>query len=167
MANRNRDLMIQKIQNDPRIGDSAVVTATALMRVSIYMMMASGVIGLIVAQLVFGEGMAQFLIGMAVGYGGYFLYGLRTMGEPRVVGVMAVLTDKTLVLLGSRKAGVVGQWKLAEIEKFELIRKGNLFVMGKVALTPTGEQPINFFLSNRRLGLEFVESFQELLSSGR
>ncbi|MCP4307409.1 MAG: hypothetical protein GY788_21565 [bacterium] len=167
MAERNRDQMIQKIQNDPRLGDGVVETATALMRVSIFMLMGSGVIGLIVAQVILGEGMAQFLLGMAVGYGGYFLYSMRTMGEPRVIGVMAVLTDKGLVLLGSRKAGVVGEWTHAEIEKLELIRKGNLFIMGKVSLTPVGKEPINFFMSNRRLGMEFVESFQELHSSDR
>ena len=159
--------MIQRIQRDPRVGGDTVIAATALMRISIFMLMGSGVIGLILAQLLFGEGLGQFLAGMLAGYAIYFLYVKRTMGEPQVVGLMAVLTDKNLVLLGSRKAGVVAEWKLTEIEDLELVRKGNLFVMGKLALTPVGSPPIGFFTSNRKLGRDFVESFQERRSSGR
>ncbi len=165
-ADRNRDLLIKRIQGDPRIGEDTVVAATALMRVSIFTMMGSGVIGLVVAQVIFGEGMGQFLLGMALGYLVYFGYLARTMGQPRVLGVMAVLTDKKIVLLGSRKAGIVGEWPVTQIESLDLVRKGNLLVMGKIALTPIGEDRINFFTSNRRLGREFVAKFQELHRHG-
>ena len=166
MADRNPNQLIQRLQSDPRVDDT-VIAATALMRISIFMMMGSGVIGLILVQVLFGEGLGQFLAGMLAGYALYFLYVKRTMGEPNVVGVMAVLTDKNLLLLGSRKAGVVAKWKLNEIESLELVRKGNLFTMGKLALTPVGSTPIGFFTSNRTQGRKFVESFQEMGSSGR
>lgn len=166
IADRNRDLLIQRIQNDPRVAGDTVLAATALMRVSIFMMMGSGVIGLVAAQLILGEGMIQFVTGMTLGYLIYFGYLAKTMGQPRVLGVMAVLTDKKIVLLGSRKTGVVGEWPVAEIESLDLVRKGNLLVMGKLALTPIGDDRMTFFTSNRRLGREFVERFHELRRRG-
>ena len=166
IADRNRNLLIKSLQGDPRIGDDPIVAAATLMRVSIFMMIGSGVVGLIIAQLILGEGMPQFLLGMVIGYGAYYLYLKRTMGEPRVVGLMAVLTNKKLVLLGSRKAGVVAEWKISEIESLDLVRRGNPFIMGKAVLTPVGGEPMTFLISQRKLGRDLVTKFQELHRGG-
>lgn len=167
MADRNREMFIKRLQDDPRLGGDKVIAAAALMRISVVMLMSSGVIGLIFAQLVFGEGAAQFAGGLVFGYLAYLAYLWKTLKEPRVIGVVAVLTNKKITLLGSRKAGIVGEWKHQDIESVELIRKGNIMMMGKVALTPVGDEPITFLASNRRLGRDFVTQFQDLRRRGR
>ena len=166
IADRNRDLLIERLQGDARLGGGKVLAAATLMRVSIFMLIGAGVLGAIVGQLIFGEGWVQFVVGVAVGYFAYYQFITRTMGPPRVIGVMAVLTDARVVLLGSKKAGVVGDWALDEVESIDLIRKGNLLIMGKVAITPVGGDRSSFFMSNRKMGREFVAKFQELRRHG-
>lgn len=135
--------------------------ATALTRVSLSMTVLAGILGVIVAQLLFGEGGIQFGIGMIMGYAAYFGYLAARMSEPRVAWVMAVLTDSKVVLLGSRKAGILEQWPIKKLESLEMTRKGNLLVMGKMAITPTGEETMVFFTTNRRLAQYFAESYRE------
>ncbi len=166
ISDRNQEQLIKRIQGDPRIGGGKVVAATALMRVSIFVMMGAGVLGLIAGQVLIGDGILQVFAGMLLGYGAYLFILMRTMSEPRVIGVMAVLTEKKLLLLGSRRAGVVGDWKHDEIESLKLTRKGNILVMAKVAITPVGAKPISFFSSNRRLGQRLVEQFEEIHPGG-
>lgn len=166
MTDRNRESLIKRIQGDPRIGGDKIITAAALMRISVVTLMASGVIGLVVAQLVFGEGTVPFAGGLVLGYLTYLAYLWKTMKEPRVIGVMAVLTNKRVILLGSRKAGMVGDWNHQDIESLELTRKGNIMMMGKVVLIPVGGEPITFLTSNRRLGRDFVTQFQDLRRRG-
>lgn len=166
ISDRNQEILVERIQGDPRIGGGKVLAATALMRVSIFALMSAGVLGLIAGQVLLGDGILQVFAGMLLGYGAYLFVLMRMMGEPRVIGVMAVITDTRLVLLGSRKAGVVGDWKHDEIESFKLTRKGNILVMAKVAITPVGGDPMSFFASNRRLGHKLVEQFEEIRPSG-
>ena len=124
----------------------------------------AGILGVIFAQLLFGEGGLQFGIGMAGGYAAYFGYLALKMTEPRVIGAMAALTDSKVVLLGSRKAGIIGEWQLRKLERLEMTRKGNLFIMGKLAITPVGGETMTFLTTNRRLAQSFVEGYHEARS---
>jgi hypothetical protein len=161
ISDRNRRLLIERIQGDVRLEGANVRAAVALMKVSLSMTVLAGILGAIGAQVLFGEGGFQFGIGMMLGYAAYFGYLALRMPEPRVVGAMAALTDSKVVLLGSRKAGIIREWPLKKLENLEMMRKGNLFVMGKMAFTPKGEEPTVFFTTNRRLAQFFVESYQE------
>ena len=161
IADRNRRLLIERIQGDVRLEGAKVNAAVALMRVSLFVTVFAGIFGAIGAQLLFGEGGVQFGIGMVLGYAAYFGYLAVRMTEPRVVGAMAALTDTKVVLLGSRKAGIIREWRLRKLENLEMTRKGSLFVMGKMAITPKGEEPMIFFTTNRRLAQFFVEAYQE------
>ena len=162
IADRNRERFIQQIQADSRLEGGKVLGAAALMRVSIMMLVLAGIVGAIGSQIIFGEGGLQFGLGLLAGYAAYVAYVLATMGQPRVIGAMGVLTNKKVVLLGSRRAGMIGDWKLTEIEDIELLRKGNLLIMGKIAIKPKGEDRLVFFLSNRRMGHHFVEQYRDL-----
>ena len=46
------------------------------------------------------------------------------------------------------------------IEDIELLRKGNLLIMGKIAIKPKAGEPTRFFLSNRGMGRHLVEQYQ-------
>ena len=158
--------MIQRLQGDSRLGGAKVVAATPLMRVSIFVTVFAGVIGAIVFQLILGQGGLQFGAGMVAGYLAYFVYLRQTMGEPRVIGVMAVLTPKKVILLGSRRAGIVGEYETAEIESLEIIRKGNIIMMGKLALTPATGDKVTFMTTNRQIAAGFVAEFEEIRRGG-
>lgn len=162
IADRNRELLIQRLQNDPRLSGADVLAAAALMRISVVALVAAGLVGALGGQLVFGEGGIQFGLGLALGYVAYFGYRYRTMGEPRVIGIMAALTDKQIVLLGSRKKGIVGKYNNREIKSLEVLRKGNLLMMGKIGLTPADGEQIIFLSTNRRMGNDLVERFNSL-----
>lgn len=154
------------MQGDPRLNGEKVIAATALMRVSIFVTILAGIVGAIAAQAMFGPGGLQFAIGLALGYLAYFGYLAATMGEPRVIGAMAALTPKRIVLLGSRKKGVVADYPVQEISNLEMTRKGNIFVMGKVAMTnPQGEH-LTFLTTNRRMAQDFVARFEEMRQRG-
>jgi hypothetical protein len=165
IGDRNRQLLVNRIEGDPRLEGAKVHAATALMRISIFATVAIAIAGAIIAQAVFGEGTVQFAAGMGAGYIGYFVYLFATMGEPRVIGVMAALTDTKVVLLGSRKVGVVAEYRFEELEKFGLLRKGNLFKMSKIAIKPVGGDQVTFLASNRRQAAIFVEEYQRLSGS--
>ncbi len=162
MTERNRELMMQRLQGDPRLDGAEVVAATPLMRVSIFVAVFAGVAGAVVSQVLLGEGGLQFGLGMFAGYLAYWAYLKRTMGEPRVIGAMAALTRKKVVLLGSRRAGVVAEYDIADLESLEIVRKGNLLVMGKLAITPNEGDQITFMTTNRHLAAGFVGEFEEL-----
>ena len=166
IGDRNRQLLTTRIERDPRLEGAKVHAATALMRISIFATVAIAIAGAIIAQLVFGEGTVQFAVGMGAGYIGYFVYLFATMGEPRVIGVMAALTDTKVVLLGSRKAGVVAEYRFEELDSLEMPRKGNLFRMSKIAIKPAGADQITFLASNRRQAAIFVEEYQRVSGSG-
>ena len=123
------------------------------------MLVLSGILGAFIAQILFGAGGLQFGGGLFVGYAVYVLYQIRTMGQPRVIGAMAVLTNRRLLLLGSRKVGVAEEWKLSDIEAIDLLRKGNLLVMGKIVIRPKGRDGIKFYLSNRQMGQHFIDTY--------
>ena len=142
------------------------MAATPLMRVSIFTTVFAGIIGAIVFQMIFGQGGLQFGVGMVAGYLAYFGYLMRTMGEPRVIGVMAVLTPKKVVLLGSRRAGIVGEYDIADIESLEMVRKGNILIMGKLALSPSTGDKVTFMTSNRQIAAGFVAEFEEIRRRG-
>jgi len=161
-ADRNRELVIARLEANPHLEGAKVRAAAALMRVSIFALIAAGVIGAIAGQLAFGEGGLQFGIGMVAGYAVYFGYRFRTMGEPRVIGGVAALTDRKLILIGSRKSGVVGEYNISDIESLEMLRRGNLLIMGKIGLTPVGGDRVTFFSTNRRMGDDLVEQFNEI-----
>jgi hypothetical protein len=158
--------MIERIQGDPRLGGAKVRAATAVMRVSISMTVLSGILGAIAAQVLLGEGGIQFGIGMAVGYAGYFGYLALRMEEPRVIGAMAALTDTKVVLLGSRKAGILGEWKVKSLENLEMVRKGNFFIMGKIAITPKSGNRLTFLTTNRRIAADFVDTYHQIRGGG-
>ncbi len=165
MADRNRELLIQRLESDPRLNGEKVIAASALMRVSIIVTVFAGIVGAVAAQAAFGPGGLQFIIGLALGYLAYFGYLAATMGEPRVIGAMAALTPSRVVLLGSRKAGLVGDYPLQDLTRLEMTRKGNLFVMGKLAMTnPEGD--ITFWTTNRRMAQDFVARFEEMRQRG-
>ncbi len=165
IGDRNRQLLVTRIEGDPRLEGAKVHAATALMRISVFGTVAVAIAGAIIAQLIFGEGTVQFAVGMGVGYLGYFAYLFATMGEPRVIGVMAALTDTNIVLLGSRKAGVVGDYPFEKLESFGMLRKGSLFRMSKIAIKPVGADQITFLASNRRQAATFVEEYQRVTGS--
>jgi hypothetical protein len=161
-ADRNRELLIERVQGDPRLGGAKVRAATTLMRISLFALIFSGIVGALLAQIAFGEGGLQFGAGLFLGYLAYGIYLYLRMGEPRVVGVMAALTNKKVVLLGSRRAGIIAEYAIAEIENLEILRKGNLLIMGKLALTPAGGERAIFFTTNRRMATSFVEEYEEI-----
>lgn len=162
IADRNRELLIQRVENDPRLDGEKVIAVAAVMRISILVTVAAGIIGALLLQVVFGEGVLQFGLGLALGYIAYFAYLAARMDEPRIVGAMAALTEKRLVLLGSRKKGVVAEYAVSQIESIEMLRKGNMFVMGKMAIKPQGEEPLTFMTTNRRMALDLVTKFEEM-----
>ena len=84
------------------------------------------------------------------------------MKEPRIVGAMAALTKKRVVLLGSRKKGIVAEYPVAKIESLEMTRKGNIFVMGKMAIKPPDAERLTFMTTNRRMAQHFVAQFKEM-----
>ena len=132
------------------------------MRLSVMMLVISGILGVFAFQAAFGLGGIQFGIGLLLGYAAYVLIILRTMGPPRIIGAMAVLTNRRLLLLGSRRVGVAGEWRLSDLADIELNRKGNLLVMGKITLIPREGDAMRFFLSNRAMGRHFMDAYQEL-----
>ena len=143
-----------------------MVAATAVMRISIFATVFSGIVGAIVLQSLLGQGGLQFGIGLALGYIAYFAYKAVTLDEPRIIGAMAALTNKRVVLLGSRKKGVVAEYPVGEIESLEMTRKGNILVMGKLAITPPDEERLTFLTTNRHLARDFVVQFEEMRRRG-
>ena len=80
-------------------------------------------------------------------------------------GLARVVADRQGTAHGTvhlDRVGIAGKWNLKEIENIELMRKGNILVMGKIAIKPVGADALRFFLSNRGMGLHFVERYQEL-----
>ena len=167
IADRNRDLLIQRIESDPRLEGAKVLAAAALMRVSVFVSVAAGVVGALAAQAAFGAGGFQFAAGLVAGYLVYFLYLWRTMKEPRVIGAMSALTAQKLLLLGSRKAGIVAEYALAELEDLRMLRKGNLLFMGKLEVRPAGAEPITFMTANRRMAMHLVAEFEKIRKPAR
>ena len=155
-------MIIEQLTNDPRIGGEKVVSAAALMRGSFVMLVASGIVGAFLGQIVLGSGGLQFGIGLVVGYVAYILFFWFRMEAPKFIGAMGALTEKRFMLLGSRRVGVAGEWSLKEIDDIELLRKGNIFVMGKLGLNVKGEDRRVFFIANRKMGRHLVESYKEL-----
>jgi len=166
IGERNRKQLLARVEGDPRLGGARVRAATALMRISIFATVVAAVSGAIVTQSIFGEGTAQFAVGMGAGYVGYFVFLFATMTKPRVLGAMAVLTDNKVVLLGSRKIGVVAEYEFDELQSIEMTRKGNLLRLGKLAIAPVDGERTTFFTSNRRQAADFVEQFEQLTGSG-
>ena len=160
-SDRNRAAVIKQLQSDERIGKDTITSVAPLMRVSVMLLVASGIIGVLAFQILFGFGGIQFAIGLILGYAGYVLIALRTMGNPRVIGAMAVLTNRRLLLLGSKKVGIAAEWNLSDLEDIELNRRGNLLMMGKITIIPKGEDPVRFYLSNRGMGVHFMDSYRE------
>ncbi len=126
------------------------------------MLVFAGVIGAVVAQMVLGTGGVQFGLGLLAGYAAYAGYKLWTMSPPKIIGAMAVLTKKKLVLVGSRKVGIAAEWPLQELEDIEVKRRGNLLVMGKIVVKPVGKDGIAFFLSNRSMGNHLIDAYAEI-----
>lgn len=157
---------MQRIQSDPRLKGEEVISATALMRVSIVVTVVAGIVGAIALQAILGPGGLQFGIGLALGYGAYFAYLFATMGEPRIIGAMAALTPTRVILLGSRKVGVVADYPVQEITKLEMIRKGNMFITGKMAITTPEGQDLTFWTTNRRMAQDFAARFEEMRQRG-
>jgi hypothetical protein len=166
IADRNRELLIQRVEHDPRLDGEEVIAVAAVMRISILVTVAAGIIGALVMQVVFGEGVLQFGLGLALGYLAYFGYLAATMDEPRIIGAMAVLTKTRFVLLGSRKRGLVAEYPVRQIESIDMLRKGNIFIMGKMAIKPQGEAPLTFMTTNRRMALDLVTKFEEMRPPG-
>ncbi|MEA2001765.1 MAG: hypothetical protein U9N84_07775 [Actinomycetota bacterium] len=165
ISDRNRQLIITRIEGDPRLDGAKVHAAAPLMRMSIFATVAVAIAGAIIAQVIFGEGTVQFALGMGAGYAGYFIYLFATMGEPRVIGVMAALTDTKVILLGSRRAGIVGEYRFQELDSLSMPRKGNLLRMSKIVIKPVGSDGIKFLGSNRRQATIFVEEYQRVSGS--
>jgi hypothetical protein len=161
-ADRTRERVIQQFESDPRVGKGKVLSVAPLIRGSFVMLVLSGVFGAIVAQLILGNGGLQFGLGLLVGYALYVGYKFWTMGQPRMIGAMAVLTKDKLMLIGSRRVGVAAEWPLQQIEAIEVLRRGNLLVMGKIAVKAVDETANVFFLSNRSMGHHFIDTFHEL-----
>jgi hypothetical protein len=166
MADRNRELLIQRVENDPRLDGEKVIAAAAVMRISILVTVVAGLIGAVVLQVILGEGALQFALGLALGYIAYFAYLAATMNEPRIIGAMAVLTKTRFVLLGSRKKGLVAEYPIGQIESIDMLRKGNIFIMGKMAIKPQGEARLTFMTTNRGMALDLVTKFEEMRSPG-
>jgi hypothetical protein len=161
-ADRNREAMINQLKSDERIGNDQILSVAPMMRVSVMLLVVSGIIGVFVFQIIFGVGGLQFGAGLLLGYASYVVVALRTMGKPRVIGAMGVLTNRRLLLLGSKKVGIAAEWKLADLEDIELNRRGNLLVMGKIAIVPKDGNVLRFYLSNRRMGAHFMDAYREL-----
>jgi hypothetical protein len=161
-ADRNRERIIQQFEADPRIGKEKVVSVAPLIRGSFVMLVFAGVIGAVLAQIILGNGGAQFGLGLLVGYAAYAGYKLWTMNQPKIIGAMAVLTRKRLLLVGSRRVGVAAEWPLKELEDIEVKRRGNLLVMGKIIVKPIGKDGVTFFLSNRSMGNHLIDAFNEM-----
>ncbi|MDJ0665355.1 MAG: hypothetical protein QNJ75_12455 [Acidimicrobiia bacterium] len=161
-ADRNREAVINQLQNDERIGTDTILSVAPLMRVSVMLLVISGIVGVLVFQILFGFGGLQFGIGLVLGYVAYVLIALRTMGAPRVIGAMGVLTDRRLMLLGSKRVGIAGEWSLSDLDSIELTRKGNLLVMGKIMVVPKEGKAMGFYLSNRGMGVHFMDAYREL-----
>lgn len=161
-ADRNREAVINQLQDDERIGGDTILSVAPLMRVSVMLLVISGIVGVLVFQIIFGFGGLQFGIGLVLGYVAYVLVALRTMGTPRVIGAMGVLTDRRLMLLGSKRVGIAGEWNLSDLDSIELTRRGNLLVMGKIKVVPREDNAMNFYLSNRGMGVHFMDAYREL-----
>ena len=161
LSDRRRERLIQQLDGDSRLGKTKVLSAVPMIRGSFVMLVMSGVVAAIVAQVVFGNGGLQFGIGLFVGYAAYIAYLLITMGAPRVIGAMAVLTKNKLVLLGTRRVGVVAEWQRKDIDDIDVLRNGNMLVMGKIRIRPKGEDGMVFYLSNRDLGRHFIDTYRE------
>lgn len=153
--------MLQQLQSDTRIGKDKVLSAAALIRGSFVMLVLSGIVGAFIAQIVLGNGGLQFGVGLFVGYAAYIAYLLMRMKPPRVIGVMAVLTNRRLLLLGSKKVGVAAEWQLNQLEAIDVLRKGNLLVMGKIMIRPKDGDDLLFYLSNRKMGHHLVDTFNQ------
>ena len=154
--------MLQQLQGDPRIGKDKVLSAAALIRGSFVMLVLSGILGAFLGQMVLGTGGLQFGVGLFAGYAAYITYLLVRMKPPRVIGVMAVLTNKRLLLLGSRKVGIAAEWKLSDLEGIDVLRKGNILVMGKILIRPKDGDDLLFFLSNRKMGHHLIDAFNQI-----
>ena len=162
-AERSRNMLIEQLTNDPRVGGEKVISAAALMRGSFVMLVLSGILGAFVVQIIFDAGGLQFGIGLGLGYLAYIALFYYRSERPRFIAAMATLTDKRFLLLGSKRVGIAGDWKLSEVEDLKLIRKGNIFMMGKVGLHVVGEERRRvFFIANRKMGYHLVESYDEL-----
>lgn len=161
-ADRNREAVIRQLQNDARIGNDEILSVAPLMRVSVMMLVVSGIVGVLLFQILFGFGGVQFAVGLILGYAAYIVIILRTMGSPRVIGAMGVLTNRRLLLLGSKRVGIAAEWELSDLEGIELNRKGNLLVMGKIRVVPRDGDGVRFYLSNRGMGVHFVDTYQNL-----
>ena len=164
-AERSREAYIRQIQDKPQIGNDNVLSAVPLMRMNMIMLLVAGIVGALAVQTLLGFGSLQFPLGLAVGYVAYFAYVLGTMEQPRFLGAMGVLTDKRIILLGSRRVGVAGEWSLSHIEDVEQQRKGNLFIAGKILIKPIDGNPYRFFVSNPAMGTHFVEQYRQLRGS--
>jgi hypothetical protein len=160
-ADRSRQAYIEQLQKDPRIGEDTITSIVPVMRVSVMMLVFAGLIGVVGVQAWLGFGGFQFLLGMAVGYLAYGAYVLGTMEPPRFIGAMAVLTERRLLLLGSKRVGVAAEWELSAIEEITQLRKGNLLIVGKIAIKPTGSDPLRFFASNPAMGRHFMEQYRK------
>ena len=158
-AERNREAVTRQLQNDDRIGGDKILSVAPLLRVSVMMLIICGIIGVVVFQTIFGYGGLQFGIGLVLGYAAYVVYMLATMGPPKMLGGMAALTDKRVILLGSKRSGKFAEWDLKDLESIQLTRRGNLLVMGKITIVPRDGDPIRFFLSNRIMGLHLFEAY--------
>ncbi|MCP3997816.1 MAG: hypothetical protein GY722_22550 [bacterium] len=161
-AEQTRERIVKQLQGDPRLSGETVLAGATLTRISFFILGASGVAGFIFMLAFFGSGGLQLAIGLLLGYAAYIAFLLYVKGGPRVLGLFGVLTKRKLVLLGSSRAGVIKEWKLKQIESMELLRKGNLIVMGKLAIKPSQEEQMVFFVSNKGLGIHLVEKYQEL-----
>lgn len=161
-SDRNREAVISQLQSDERIGNDTILSVTPLMRVSVMVLVVSGIVGVLIFQMIFGFGGFQFAAGLLLGYAAYVIVALRTMGKPRVVGAMGVLTNRRLLLLGSKRVGIAGEWRLSDLEDIELTRKGNLLVMGKIKVIPEEGNAMRFYLSNRGMGVHFMDTYQAL-----
>jgi hypothetical protein len=160
-ADRSRERLMQQLDGDPRLEKAKVLSATPLIRGSVVMLMISGIVGALILQVIFGSGGFPFAIGLVLGYTAYIVFKLYTMGPPKVIAVMAALTRNKLILLGSRRVGIAAEWDRKSIEDIDLLRRGNLFIMGKIAIRVSGEKPVKFFLSNRKIGQHFVDTFHK------
>ena len=161
-ADQTRERVIKQLEQDPRLSGETVVAAATLTRISFFILGASGVAGFVFMLAFFGSGGLQLGLGLLLGYAAYIAVLLYVKDGPRVLGLFGVLTKRRLVLLGSTRAGVIKEWKLSQIEDMKLLRKGNLLVMGKLAIKPAKEDQIVFFVSNKGLGLDLVGKYQEL-----
>ena len=161
-ADRNREAVINQLKDDKRIGGDKIRSVVPLMRVSVMLLVISGIVGVLVFQILFGFGGLQFGIGLILGYAGYVVVALRTMGKPRVIGAMGVLTNRRLLLLGSKRVGIAAEWDLSDLETIELNRRGNLLMMGKITVVPKGDSPMRFYISNRGMGGHFMDTYGEL-----